>query len=323
MPQLFIPDRSDWLDYLRTQDYLVAPTEAVDVAAQSVDWREAPPEAVEQFSRRFAAYMLLNSLVSEIEFKQALRDAGLEPGMRLLDVGCASGVNGHFALDLGAAEVVGLDLSESALALARQLSRPPEYNGRLHFLTHDINEPLPFADNEFDAVLVASGETPMYREGTITEYRRVLRSGGRLICTLFGVRKRYAWNSLIDNLLAYAAYLNFKSYWGEDAFHNQEREGYDRLFYRMRAALGMKLWTVPVERFQPVSPLVEQAVQQRFALITGPMFKRNIGAGAEWETLCRLHDAAAPDYLFRRPDLYLCDLIEVATAVLPEVENQP
>jgi len=82
-----MPDRSDWLDHLATHDYLIPPTEAVTAVDQYVHLRDASPEMLAAFSRYFSAYLLLAGIEAEAEYKQALRDAGMTAGMRVLDGG--------------------------------------------------------------------------------------------------------------------------------------------------------------------------------------------------------------------------------------------
>src|SRR4051812_39072344 len=78
-------------------------------------------------------------------FEAVLDAAGVTRGTRLLDVGCGSGL----ALQLGrerGASVSGLDISRGLLEIARE--RLPEAD-----LREGDMESLPFADDEFDAVI--------------------------------------------------------------------------------------------------------------------------------------------------------------------------
>lgn len=71
---------------------------------------------------------------------------GLEPGMRVLDVGCGKGfLVKDLMLECPGLEVFGLDVSLYAI-----LQAPPEAIGRLHLGTA---ERLPFPDKSFDCVL--------------------------------------------------------------------------------------------------------------------------------------------------------------------------
>ncbi len=81
-----------------------------------------------------------------------LNAAGVEPGQTVLDVACGTGVLTRAAADRVAptGKVVGLDLSEGMLAVARRV-RPD-----LDWRQGDAAE-LPFPEDTFDAVLCQSG----------------------------------------------------------------------------------------------------------------------------------------------------------------------
>jgi 2-polyprenyl-6-hydroxyphenyl methylase/3-demethylubiquinone-9 3-methyltransferase len=99
----------------------------------------------------------------------------VEPGQRVLDVGCGEGV---FAaeLALSGAQVLGIDVAEEPLRRAR--ARHPEIELKLV----DVEGPWPLPDADFDVVW--AGEVIEHVADTaawLSEVRRVLRSGGSLL----------------------------------------------------------------------------------------------------------------------------------------------
>ncbi|HEX8695704.1 MAG TPA: methyltransferase domain-containing protein [Longimicrobium sp.] len=102
--------------------------------------------------------------------------ARIEPGRRVLDVACGTGVLAReAAARAGAAgRVVGLDQSEEMLAVARRVAPGIEWR-------RGAAEALPFEDGSFDAVVSQFGLMFFAdRLAAIREMMRVLRPGGRL-----------------------------------------------------------------------------------------------------------------------------------------------
>lgn len=98
-------------------------------------------------------------------------------GMTVLDLGCGTGRHALWLAAAGAV-VTAIDFSDRMLAEAR---RKPGA-AAVHFLAHDLHDPLPFAAGRFD--LVVSGlvlEHLSDLEGFFGEARRVLRAGGRAV----------------------------------------------------------------------------------------------------------------------------------------------
>ncbi|MCB0212104.1 MAG: methyltransferase domain-containing protein [Anaerolineae bacterium] len=117
--------------------------------------------------------------------------AAIQPRQRVLDVACGTGVLARAAAELVGpeGEVVGLDINEGMLAVARR--KAPHITWQ-----QGPAEALPFEDNSFDAVV--SQFALMFfedRQAALQEMMRVLRPGGRLAVAV--------WDSL-DNTPAYA-----------------------------------------------------------------------------------------------------------------------
>ena len=116
-------------------------------------------------------------------------------GKSILEVGCGAGVDlARFAK--GGADVTGVDLSASAIALARANFEQQQLRGRFEIAD---GERLPFADDTFDLVF-AHGVvqyTPDPRR-LIEECRRVLKPGGDAI---FQVYNRLSWLNALSKLM--------------------------------------------------------------------------------------------------------------------------
>jgi ubiquinone/menaquinone biosynthesis C-methylase UbiE len=116
-------------------------------------------------------------------------------GRTVLDVGCGAGVDlARFAK--GGAEVTGVDVSTSAIDLARTNFAQQGLRGRFDVAN---GEQLPFADNSFDLVF-AHGvvQYTAHPQRLVDECRRVLKPGGEAI---FQVYNRVSWLNALSKLM--------------------------------------------------------------------------------------------------------------------------
>jgi len=111
--------------------------------------------------------------------------AGLQPGERVLDVACGTGVVTRLAAErVGAAgSVTGLDINPGMLAVAGSAT-PTD----MSINWHEANaESMPFSDSAFDVVLCQMGLQFVPRKLTaLREMRRVLETDGRAFITVPG-----------------------------------------------------------------------------------------------------------------------------------------
>ncbi|WP_370941978.1 class I SAM-dependent methyltransferase [Amycolatopsis sp. cg5] len=105
--------------------------------------------------------------------------AGDVTGRRILDAGCGSGPLFAALRDRGAV-VTGFDASAGMVALARR-----RLGTEADLRVADLADPLPFADGEFDDVVLSLVLHYLRDWGpALAELRRVLTPGGRLIVSV-------------------------------------------------------------------------------------------------------------------------------------------
>ena len=154
----------------------------------------------EMFNGIAPKYDLLNHLLSmgidKSWRRKAMRE--LEGGRRgtVLDIACGTGDFSIEALRHGVERVVGADISENMLAVAREKARDKGLEDRLDFRYGD-SENLDFEDGTFDAVTVAFGVRNFeHLERGLAEMCRVLRPGGKVVILEFSTPERFPMKQL-------------------------------------------------------------------------------------------------------------------------------
>lgn len=99
--------------------------------------------------------------------------------LRLLDVGCGTGIFSDMANGKGA-EVTGIDATDNLINEAKL------HNPNISFLTGEMEE-LPFEDELFDVVCgFNSFQYAANTKNALTEAKRVLKPGGKLVAMIWG-----------------------------------------------------------------------------------------------------------------------------------------
>ena len=114
------------------------------------------------------------------EYAQKLASQGFNKG-KIIDVGCGFGAtNLVLAERFVESEIVGIDLSEPLLELARETAAEANLGGRIRFEKADVHQ-IPYPDDTFDVVLninmVHLVDKPVQM---LNEIERILMPGGYL-----------------------------------------------------------------------------------------------------------------------------------------------
>lgn len=105
----------------------------------------------------------------------------LEPGLRLLDVGCGIGAQSRFLASTYDVETVGITTSPVGVETARELTEAAGLSGRSSFELRDATA-NGFPDESFDRVwILESSHLMRDRQALVSEATRVLKPGGRLV----------------------------------------------------------------------------------------------------------------------------------------------
>ena len=174
------------------------PTDAGRVASQLTDEERSYYRFNQKAWSLFAPYYDLVTRPMRRLRGHVAELAKLTPTMRVLDVATGTGDQAFAFADL-AAEVIGVDLSDAMLAIARKKSRHPNVS----FQQGDAAA-LPFADESFDVACIsfALHEMPRsIRERAIREMTRVVRHGGRVAIADWGLPTGKIKSWLVSHLV--------------------------------------------------------------------------------------------------------------------------
>ncbi len=120
----------------------------------------------------------------------------------ILDVATGTADLSIEAVRLNPDKIIGIDISEKMLQLAREKISRKQLSHRIELKKGD-SENLPFDDNSFDAVIVAFGVRNFENlEKGLSEMLRVLRKGGKAVILEFSKPEKFPFKHL------YSFYFN-------------------------------------------------------------------------------------------------------------------
>jgi len=99
---------------------------------------------------------------------------------KVLDYGCGNGIHSIFLAKSGAEKVIGIDLSEKSLAIARKRAKREGLEEKIEFLKMDC-EKMEFPDNSFDIIFDGGTFSSLDLQKAVPELARILRPNGSLI----------------------------------------------------------------------------------------------------------------------------------------------
>jgi ubiquinone/menaquinone biosynthesis C-methylase UbiE len=165
---------------------------------------------------------------------EELKLVPLHPGMDVLDVGCGTGaVTRILAEGVSPGRVVGLDLSEERLSVAREIAEK-EGISNVEFVRAEVRDLVP-EDRTFD--LAYSRFLFQYLPGkagldTLTAMKRLIRPGGRVtVADLDGNHLyRYPldedWEKILEKLLSGVEEIGFDAFVGRKLYSMFRKVGF-------------------------------------------------------------------------------------------------
>ena len=116
-----------------------------------------------------------------LEFADELQIA---EGSNVLEVGSGSGGPAVWLAAKRRCRITGVDINENGIKNAEALAEARGVSSRAHFHAVDADEPLPFADASFDAIVSNDAMCHLANRGDVLkDWYRLLKPGGRALFT--------------------------------------------------------------------------------------------------------------------------------------------
>jgi cyclopropane fatty-acyl-phospholipid synthase-like methyltransferase len=153
-------------------------------------YSEAAEMVLEQIGREafrdgaFGEYLGQTGYMTEGELRRFLQLLEVQPGSRMLEVGCGGGGCAVYIASRLGAHVTGIDLSGHGIRKAKRLAHIHGVQEVTYFERADASQPLRFEENSFDAVL--SNDAMLHiarRAAVLAEWQRILKPGARMLFT--------------------------------------------------------------------------------------------------------------------------------------------
>ena len=271
--------------------------------ASSRPLEDAPDRSYAPKLERFSRFI-------QPELKRLFGELAIEPGARVLDVGCGVGFATRlFAGLLGnEAQVVGVDLSLPHLRAARADSSPS-------WVQADAAQ-LCFRNATFDLIWSCNTVNHLADPvGALSELRALLRAEGRLVLAQSGLLPEmyFAWDAPLDDAVRRACHAYYRERYGLKESDTAAVRGIVGLVKRAGLRLG-RVHTVTIERVQPLS----QADREYFS---ETIFKSTWGdrlrpwlTPEQWQALRRSTDSASEEFCLDREDFHHIQTLTVFEA---------
>jgi SAM-dependent methyltransferase len=220
----------------------------------------------DSFAEAYTAENETNLLNAYYERPAMLELAGAVAGRRILDAGCGAGPLFAALRDRGAV-VTGVDASAEMLELARDRLGA---DADLHVA--DLANPLPFPDDAFDDVVASLVLHYLKDWGpTLTELRRVLTPGGRLIISVDHPFAVHLMHRQAGNKTPYFGTHNWTEDWTMGG-HTVPMSFWHRPLHAMTDAFTAAGFRICAISEPPPAPAALDVFPEEFRALPGPRF---------------------------------------------------
>lgn len=248
-----------------------------------------------------------------------VEDLNLQPGDKVLDLGCGPGLwMPKFASEVGpTGKVVGIDFDQALIDYARNRPVNRRYGDVMEFRVGDFYN-IPFPDNTFD--LVFFGNCFAYvtdQRRVLEEQKRVTKVGGRVVAKDFdgAVLVIHPIDHILSARVLAATAQGLQERPPDSYFDNYTGRRLNGLL-REAGFLDVKTTSYAIQKVPPLSEEAKRYIagNARWYVSAGAV---HLSSEDVWRW--RAHfDPESPYYVLDRDDFYFCMLEVVAEGTVAE-----
>jgi len=190
------------------------------------------------------------SVGGETTTSEFVTQLGLQPGMKVLDIGCGTGGSAFYMARKFQADVHGIDLSSNMVGIAEdyRATMEPEVKHRVQFYVEDATT-MAYPENFYDVVY--SRDTILHIEGKedlFSKFLKTLKPGGKLMISDYCRGDQKHSQRFID----YVAQRGYKLHTVKEYGGILEKVGFKNVVAADKTGLMGKIMNMELDKFNKI-----------------------------------------------------------------------
>jgi len=206
------------------------------------------------------------SVGGEVTTKEFVSQLDLQPGMKVLDIGCGTGGSAFYMARMHGVDVHGIDLASNMIGIAQdyRLEMEPAVKHRVQFYIEDAIS-MEYPANFYD--IVYSRDTILHikeKEELFKKFLSTLKPGGKLMISDYCRGDQEHSQRFLD----YVASRGYKLYSVKDYGHILERAGFENVVASDKTGLMIDIMKMEIQKFNSIKPkFIDEFSQEDFDYI--------------------------------------------------------
>jgi len=206
------------------------------------------------------------SVGGEVTTKEFVSQLNLEPGMKVLDIGCGTGGSAFYMARMFGVDVHGIDLASNMIGIAQDYRQEmePAVKHRVQFYIEDALT-MEYPDSFYDVVY--SRDTILHikeKEELFKKFLSTLKPGGKLMISDYCRGDQEHSQRFLD----YVASRGYKLYTVKDYGLILEKAGFKNVVAADKTGLMIDIMKMEIQKFNAIKPkFIDEFSQEDFDYI--------------------------------------------------------